>query len=78
MPNNVDQLSRILGNIEGELKGINQRLDTQGESINGIRDHLHEVDKRTVRHGAYAGFGVSIGVNVIAAALREYMKTHGA
>lgn len=78
MANNVDQLSRILGNIEGELKGINQRLDAQGESITGIRDHLHEVDKRTVRNGAIAGLGVSIGVNVIAESLKAYMKTHGA
>lgn len=74
----LDQLSRILGSIEGELKGINTRLDTQADSINGIRDHLHEVDKRTVRHGAVAGLGVSIGVNVIAESLKAYLKTHGA
>ena len=78
MAGELHEISRLLGNIEGKIDGINQRLDSQSSSINGIQDHLHEVDKRTVRHGAYAGLGVSIGVNVIAASIREYMKTHGA
>ena len=78
MASELDEVSRLLGNIEGQLIGINERLDTQGASINDIRNHLHEVDKRTVRNGAVAGLGVSIGVNVIAESLKAYLKTHGA
>lgn len=73
----IDEVSMLLGEIRGELKGINSRLDTQSETLTGINKRLVTVEKRTVRHGAYAGIGVSVGVNVIVAAIREAMKTPG-
>jgi len=60
----------MLGEIKGELKGMNKKLD----SIDGIDERLRKTEVKASKNGATAGGYMSVGVAIIVEGIRHAFK----
>lgn len=63
----------MLGEIRGQLEGMNKRLD----KVDSIESRLRHVERKSAVHGAVAGGFMSVGVTVLVQSIREALRTHG-
>lgn len=65
-----DDVQRTLGRIEGHIEGIHK-------SLAGVEARLGNVESRAIRKGAETGGLVSLGVAILAEALRQGLGIKG-
>jgi|GEM_PF-2402636 len=72
MADNGDVLL-LLGEIKGELKGVNQRLD----KVDAMDARLRAVETKAAINGAYSGSAAAVGVLLITEAVKAAFRSHG-
>jgi len=68
-----DEVMFMLGQIKGQLEGMNKRLD----KVDTMDSRLRKVEQRAAINGAVTGGLMGVGVSVIAHAIREALKVQG-
>ena len=66
-----EEIQRALGRIEGQLQGVNDRLDLQGGQLTGIDTRLRKAETTAARAGGTAGILTSIGVALLIESMRK-------
>jgi len=69
----TNDISMMLGEIRGELKGINKRLD----KVDSMDKRLRSVERKSAVNGAISGGAVSVGLFIISESVKAAFKTHG-
>ena len=72
-----EELHRALWLIEGELKGINQRLDGHGVRLTSIDDRLRTAETSAAHAGGRAGVLTGVGVALLIESARAWAKSKG-
>lgn len=65
-----EEIMLMLGEIRGELKGMNKKLN----SIDGIDERLRQTEQNAAKNGAYSGGLISIGISVLVEGIRHAFK----
>jgi len=65
-----EDIMLMLGEIRGELKGMNKKLD----SIDGIDERLRQNEVKASKNGAAAGGFMGIGIAIISEGVRHAFK----
>lgn len=60
----------LLGEIKGELKGVNKRLD----KVDDIDKRLRVVEKKAAVNGAISGGVISVGIVLVMEGLKAAVK----
>jgi hypothetical protein len=71
-----DEIYRALGRIEGQLQGVNERLDRHGDQLTGIDDRLRAAETTAAREGGKAGILTGIGVALLVESVRAWARGH--
>ena len=79
-----EQVMLMLGQIQGQLKGIDDRFDsvesqlsTQGKLTASIDKRVRYVERTSAVHGAVSGTVAGVGVSIVIAYVKEFFKTQG-
>jgi len=60
----------MLGEIKGELKGMNKKLD----SIDGLDDRLRKNEIKASKNGAVSGGVMSVGIAILVEGVKHAFK----
>jgi hypothetical protein len=71
-----DEIYRALGRIEGQLQGVNERLDRHGDQLTGIDSRLRSAETTAAREGGKAGLLTGVGVALIIESVRAWARGH--
>jgi prefoldin subunit 5 len=71
-----EEIHRALGRIEGQLQGINERLDTHGQQLTTIDTRLGTVEKDAAREGGKRGVLAAVGVAIMVESVRAWARGH--
>ena len=64
MPHKLDEISRVLGNIEGQLEGIQIEQGRQGKQLNTVSKKVHGLEIKSATSGGASGGVVALLVSV--------------
>lgn len=67
-----DEIYRALGRIEGQLQGINDRLDRHGDQLTGIDSRLRSAETTAAREGGKAGMLTGVGMALLIESIRAW------
>ena len=57
-------IARALGNVEGQLKGINNKLNCHGKLLGNITRRVNTVEKQSAKYGSGAGGLMALVITV--------------
>ena len=60
----------MLGEIKGELKGMNKKLN----SIDGIDERLRQTEIKASKNGAVSGGVISVGIAIVVEGVKHAFK----
>lgn len=69
-----NEVMRALGRIEGQLKGMNQRLDIHSKSLVGMDARIRNLEQRAAARGALAGGVMATGIALISESLKAAFR----
>lgn len=72
-----EELHRALGRIEGQLLGINERLDGHGDKLTAIDDRLRGAETAAARAGGKYGALTGIGMALLIESVRAWAASKG-
>lgn len=72
-----DEVMYMLGEIKGQLNGVQRSVDAQGATIASVDKRLRKVEKSAAVHGAVGGGLVGFGVALISESVKAAFKSQG-
>jgi len=65
-----EEIMLMLGEIRGELKGMNKKLD----SIDGLDERLRQNEIKASKNGAVSGGAMSVGIAILVEGVKHAFK----
>lgn len=73
-----NEIMRALGRIEGQLKGVHSRLDTNETKLDSIDGRLRAAEVKSARNGAVFGSAAGVGIALIVESIKSHFHSGGA
>ena len=72
-----EQIMLMLGEIRGELKGMNTQLGTMQGQLKTVDERLRHNEIKAAANGVVAGGATALGITLIIEGAKAFFRGHG-